>query len=278
MIWVFDFTLNTMTLLGLTLAIGVVIDDAIIVLENIERPPRAGKERARGRASRARARSRSRRWRATFSVAAVFLPVAFGSGRMGAFLREFGITVSVAVMVSLFVALTLTPMLAGAHAAAEAARPRQHLPPARALVPRLETGYRNVLDWTLAHRGKTALIAVASVVVAIVAGKQLPGEFFPSSDSGFVLLQFRTPPGTSLEATEAILVQNQQWLLAQPETAAVFGRIGSDIIRISGPNQGMVNARLVPREQRSAARRRSCARRARRWRRSRARRSRSPTR
>src|SRR5258705_4514039 len=111
----------------------------------------------------------------------------------------------------------------------------------------LETGYRNVLDWTLAHRGKTAAIAVGSIVLAVIAGKQLPSEFFPSSDSGFVLLSFRTPPGTSLEATEAILVQNQEWLLDQPETAAVFGRIGSDMIRIGGANPGLGKGRLVPR-------------------------------
>jgi HAE1 family hydrophobic/amphiphilic exporter-1 len=170
---------------------------------------------------------------------------------MGAFLREFGITVSVAVMISLFVALTLTPMLAA----------RMPPPSERAhgsiyhrleqWFTGLETIYRNVLVWTLAHRGKTALIAVASIVVAIAAGKQLPGEFFPVSDSGFILIKFRTPPGTSLEATESILAQNQQWLLTQPETAAVFGRIGSDMMRMAGTNEGMVNARLVPLDQRS---------------------------
>jgi HAE1 family hydrophobic/amphiphilic exporter-1 len=249
MIWVFDFTLNTMTLLGLTLAIGVVIDDAIIVLENIERHREQGKSAHEAAVSGTREITFAA-MAATFSVAAVFLPVAFGSGRMGAFLREFGITVSVAVMVSLFVALTLTPMLAARMPPPKPRGPGSIYHRLERWFHGLETGYRNVLDWTLAHRGKTALIAVASVVVAIIAGKQLPGEFFPSSDSGFVLLQFRTPPGTSLEATEAILVQNQQWLLAQPETAAVFGRIGSDSYRISGPNQGMINARLVPREKR----------------------------
>jgi hydrophobic/amphiphilic exporter-1 (mainly G- bacteria), HAE1 family len=249
MIWVFDFTLNTMTLLGLTLAIGVVIDDAIIVLENIERHREQGKNAHEAAVSGTREITFAA-MAATFSVAAVFLPVAFGSGRMGAFLREFGITVSVAVMVSLFVALTLTPMLAARMPPPKPRGPGSIYHRLERWFHGLETGYRNVLDWTLAHRGKTALIAVASVVVAIIAGKQLPGEFFPSSDSGFVLMQFRTPPGTSLEATEAILVQNQQWLLAQPETAAVFGRIGSDSYRISGPNQGMINARLVPREER----------------------------
>ena len=249
LIWVFGFTLNTMTLLGLTLAIGVVIDDAIIVLENIERHRESGKNALEAARSGTREITLAA-CAATFSVAAVFVPVAFASGRMGAFLREFGITVAVAVMISLFVALTLTPMLAA----------RMRPPKERAhgsIYHRLErwfhgleTGYRNLLVWTLAHRGKTAAIAVASIVVAIVAGRQLPGEFFPVSDSGFILISFRAPPGTSLEATEAILAQNQQWALDQPETAAVFGRVGSDAWRMSGPNQGMINVRLVPREER----------------------------
>jgi HAE1 family hydrophobic/amphiphilic exporter-1 len=249
LIWVFDFTLNTMTLLGLTLAIGVVIDDAIIVLENIERH-REGGETALTAARTGTREITLAACAATFSVAAVFLPVAFATGRMGAFLREFGITVSVAVMISLFVALTLTPMLA---ARMPPPKERAHGSIYHRLehwFQRLEASYRNVLVWTLAHRGKTALIAVISVVLAIAAGKQLPGEFFPVSDSGFILIKFRTPPGTSLEATERILAQNQQWLLEQPETAAVFGRIGSDMMRMAGTNEGMVNARLVPLEER----------------------------
>ncbi|MGH7337225.1 MAG: efflux RND transporter permease subunit, partial [Myxococcota bacterium] len=107
LIWVFGFTLNTMTLLGLTLAIGVVIDDAIIVLENIERHREGGKSALEAARSGTREITLAA-CAATFSVAAVFVPVAFASGRMGAFLREFGITVAVAVMISLFVALTLT--------------------------------------------------------------------------------------------------------------------------------------------------------------------------
>ncbi len=248
-IWVFDFTLNTMTLLGLTLAIGVVIDDAIIVLENIERHREGGKNAVEAARSGTREITLAA-CAATFSVAAVFLPVAFASGRMGAFLREFGITVAVAVMISLFVALSLTPMLA---ARMPPPKERAHGSIYHRLerwFHALETGYRNLLVWTLAHRGKTAAIAVASIILAIVAGRQLPGEFFPASDSGFILFNFRTPPGTSLEATEAILAQNQQWLLDQPETAAVFGRVGSDAFRMGSPNQGILNMRLVPRDQR----------------------------
>jgi hydrophobe/amphiphile efflux-1 (HAE1) family protein len=249
LIWVFDFTLNTMTLLGLTLAIGVVIDDAIIVLENIER------HRETGKSALEAARSGTREitlaaCAATFSVAAVFLPVAFATGRMGAFLREFGITVAVAVMISLFVALSLTPMLAARMPPPQERRRGSIYHRLERWFAALETGYARLLGWTLDHRGKTALIALGSIVIAIVAGTQLPGEFFPVSDSGFILFTFRTPPGTSLESTESILAQNQQWVLEQPETAAVFGRVGSDSFRLAGPNQGMMNMRLVPRDQR----------------------------
>jgi HAE1 family hydrophobic/amphiphilic exporter-1 len=249
MIWALDYTLNTMTLLGLTLAIGVVIDDAIIVLENIERHREEGKsgfEAARVGTREITLAAAA----ATFSVAAVFLPVAFGSGQMGAFLREFGVTVAVAVIVSLFIALTLTPMLAA------------RIPPPTdrgedSLHHRLETWfvglertYRKVLEWSLDNRLKTAGIAAGAIVLAIVAGRQLPGEFFPSSDSGFASLQFRTPPGTPLEVTEELLIQNEQWFLAQPETNAVFARIGSTTMTIGGTNVGMVSAQFVHQNQR----------------------------
>jgi len=88
------------------------------------------------------------------------------------------------------------------------------------------------------------------VVLAVAAGKQLPGEFFPASDSGFVVLEFRTPPGTSLEVTEAVLTRNEQWFLDQPETAALFAKLGSNTYAIEGPNEGMINARLVPHSER----------------------------
>ncbi len=243
MIWVLDFTLNTMTLLGLTLAIGVVIDDAIIVLENIER------HRELGKSARTAAREGTREIAfaaiaATFSVAAVFLPVAFASGQMGSFLTEFGVTVAVAVIISLIVALTLAPMLAS-----RMPRPKQRAP--GGLYDRLEVWFRGLeqayagtLDWTLANRGRTTLIAIASIAIAVLAGSQLKGEFFPSSDSGFISVEFRTPPGTSLEGTLRILEQNESWLMAQEEVASVFGAIGPTSMDIGGPSDGFMNVRL----------------------------------
>ena len=249
MIWIFDFTLNTMTLLGLTLAIGVVIDDAIIVLENIER------HREGGKSAMDAARDGTREITfaaaaATFSVAAVFLPVAFASGQMGSFLTEFGVTVAVAVIISLVVALSLTPMLASRMPPPEPRAPGSLYERLEVWFRNLEESYSRVLEWTLSNRGKTTAIAVAAIVVAVLAGRQLKGEFFPASDSGFVGVEFRTPPGTSLEGTVAILEQNEAWLMAQPEVASIFAAIGPTSMSIGGPSDGVMNARLHHRDRR----------------------------
>ncbi|MHA7836759.1 MAG: efflux RND transporter permease subunit, partial [bacterium] len=249
MIWVFDFTLNTMTLLGLTLAIGVVIDDAIIVLENIERH-REGGLGARAAAGVGTREITFAAAAATFSVAAVFLPVAFATGQMGSFLTEFGITVAVAVIISLFVALSLTPMLA-----ARMPPPKERGP--GSLYARLEIWfngleelYRRILDWTLTHRLMTTGIAVGAILLAVLAGSRLPGEFMPSTDSSSLAVEFRTPPGTSLEQTIEILSRNEAWFLSQPEPVSLFGRIGSTSMSIGGPTDGFLGVRLRPIDER----------------------------
>ena len=250
MIWICDFTLNTMTLLALTLAIGVVIDDAIIVLENIERHRESGKSALQA----ARDGTREITFAAaaaTFSVAAVFLPVAFASGQMGSFLTEFGVTVAVAVIISLVVALTLTPMLASRMPPPEERAPGSLYQKLEIWFKNLEGFYSRILDWTLSHRWITTLVAVASIVLAVLAGSQLKGEFMPKSDSGFMAIEFRTPPGTSLEGTISILEQNEAWLMAQPETASIFAAIGPTSMDIGGPSDGFINVRLRDRENRT---------------------------
>ena len=103
----------------------------------------------------------------------------------------------------------------------------------------LEQRYTTVLEWSLANRGKTTLVAIASIVLAILAGSRLDGEFMPKSDSGFLSIEFRTPPGTSLEATTEILQQNENWVLAQPEVASTFAAVGPTSMSIGGPSDGM---------------------------------------
>jgi len=226
LVWMFGYTLNTMTLLGMTLAVGVVIDDAIVVLENIERHREAG-ESAVEAASIGTREIAFAATAATVSVAVVFLPVVFVEGLVGSFLGEFGLTVAGSVMISLFVALTLTPMLAA-----------RMPPPAErshgSVYHRLETGlrrledtYRRLLGWTLDHRGRTAAIAVGSLGLSAVFGSMLQSEFFPPTDNGIFFLQIEALPGTSIDATREYLKRDEAWMLAQPELVGMFSSVGA---------------------------------------------------
>ncbi len=252
LVWMAGYTLNTMTLLGMTLAVGVVVDDAIIVLENIER------HRERGEAPRAAASAGAREIAfaaiaATASVVAVFMPVVFVEGIVGSFLGEFGLTVAGSVAISLLVALTLTPMLAA------------RLPPPAerrhgGLYDRLErgftafeSGYRRALDWTLARRGTTFGLTAGAVVLAFLFGSRLSSEFFPPSDEGIVMARLEAAPGTSLEAMLDYLKADEQWIRHQPELSGLFSAVG---LGNGGPNvpgrsnEGMMFGTLVPRAER----------------------------
>jgi HAE1 family hydrophobic/amphiphilic exporter-1 len=250
LVWLCGYTLNTMTLLGLTLAIGVVIDDAIIVLENVER------HRAQGKPARQAAIDGTRQitfaaTAATFSVAAVFVPVAFAEGLLGSFLSEFGLTVAGSVVISLFVALTLTPMLA---ARMPPPSERSHGSVYHRLeqsFEALERGYRVALAWSLRRKGATFAIALASFALAIAFGRALGKEFFPPADSGIIYTRFETPAGTSLEATGEVRDRNQEFFLALPELGGMFANIGgASSVDIGRPNAGVITARLVPASQR----------------------------
>ncbi len=226
LVWIFGYTLNTMTLLGMTLAVGVVIDDAIVVLENIERHREEGAD-ARTAASTGTRQIAFAATAATVSVAAVFLPVVFVEGLVGSFLGEFGLTVAGSVMISLFVALTLTPMLA-------ARRP----PPAErshgSIYHRLETSfqalersYRRLLHWTLSHRTATVAMALASFGLALWFGSRLDGEFFPPTDTGIFFAKLEAAPGTSIDATLEYLSRDEAYLIDQPELVGMFSSAGA---------------------------------------------------
>jgi HAE1 family hydrophobic/amphiphilic exporter-1 len=249
--WLLDFTLNVMTLLGLTLAVGVVVDDAIVVLENIERHREAGEEPFEAASKGTREISFAAA-AATFSIAAVFLPITFAEGILGNFLREFGVTVAASVLISLFVALTLTPMLA---ARMPPPRPRGH----GSIYDYLERGfnwlersYSRVLDWSFAHRGLVLGVALASFLAAIGFALVLDKEFFPPEDRGYFFVQIETPPGTHRDATLELLKRDEAWMLAQPEVEGLFAAVG-----IAGPNSpegasniGLMFLTLKPRDQR----------------------------
>ncbi len=250
LVWIAGFTLNTMTLLAMTLAVGVVIDDAIVVLENIERHREQG-ESAKDAASKGTREIAFAATAATISVAAVFVPAVFAEGPVGSFLGEFGLTVATSVMISLFVALTLTPMLAA----------RMPPPAERAhgsIYHRLEHGflalervYAAALDWTLAHRFVTVALTSASLGLAAFFGSQLEGEFFPPADQGLFFASIEAPPGTSLEASLEYLQRDEAWFLDQPEVAGIFSAAGSQgNSDFSQSNRAMIFGTLHKRAER----------------------------
>jgi HAE1 family hydrophobic/amphiphilic exporter-1 len=248
--WILGYTLNTMTLLAMALAVGVVIDDAIVVLENIERRREEG-EPPREAASRGTSQIAFAATASTVSIAVVFLPVVFVEGIVGSFLAEFGATVASAVLISLLVALTLTPMLA-ARIPAPKERPRG------SFYERLERGfealnrrYRAVLELALRHRWLTLGIALASFLVSLGIGRGLDSEFFPPADKGLFFVRFDTPEGSTLETTTEYLRRNEEWLLAQPELGGLFSSVGIGRRRTAGAaNEGMLFAILKPRDER----------------------------
>ncbi|MBW2413785.1 MAG: efflux RND transporter permease subunit [Deltaproteobacteria bacterium] len=248
--WLFGYTLNTMTLLAMALAVGVVIDDAIVVLENIERHRENGEDPFEA-AQKGTSEIAFAATAATVSIAVVFLPVVFIEGIVRNFLGEFGVTVASAVMISLFVALTLTPMLA---ARIPAAREVKH----GSVYHRLERGfhwlethYRTALDWTMGHRWTTLSGAALSGLISIFLMGAVGKEFFPPSDQALFLVSIETPPGSTLLHTERQMIKVERWLLDQPEVAGLFSAAGSTRPGSAPkPYQGIMAGTLVHRDQR----------------------------
>jgi HAE1 family hydrophobic/amphiphilic exporter-1 len=204
-VWLCGFTLNFMSLLGLSLAIGVLIDDAIVVRENIVRHMERGADR-RSAALNGTAEIGMAVAATTFSIVAVFVPVAFMPGVSGEWFRPFGLTVVASVLVSLFISFTLDPMLS----AFWGDPPGHHHAPKKGISKILQRfnewfdhqadRYGLVIAWALHHRVWMAIFAVLSFVLALALQMTLGGSsFLPSSDYGTIAIELRTPASASLE-------------------------------------------------------------------------------
>ena len=282
----FGFTLNFMTMMALSLCIGLLIDDAIVVRENIVRHIGMGKPHHQaalagtdeiGLAVLA----------TTFALCAVFVPVAFMSGIVGKFFFPFGITVAVAVLVSLFVSFTLDPMLSSVWHDPPALRMKQ-LPVIGALIRATDRGmdalhgiYERVIRWafsgqrwrlplpaygrgfagdgqrlrsgargwrraTLTPRGMVLGIGLLSFAGAIALAPLVGSELIPEVDQGFTQLALRMPEGSSLERSDAKVRQIEAIVLAQPEVASVSTWVGGAGQR----NQAALNIALTARKDR----------------------------
>jgi hydrophobic/amphiphilic exporter-1 (mainly G- bacteria), HAE1 family len=204
-VWLCGFTLNFMTLLGLSLAIGVLIDDAIVVRENIVRHMERGADRITA-ARNGTAEIGLAVTATTFSIMAVFVPVAFMGGSAGEWFRPFAVTVTTSVLVSLFISFTLDPMLSAywgdppGHAHRQQKGLSLWLARFNVWFDGMALRYGRIIGWALKHRVSMALIAVACFAGAIGLQATVGGsEFMPKSDSGYVAVTVRTPSSASLD-------------------------------------------------------------------------------
>lgn len=231
-IYFFGFTLNTYTVLGLTLVVGIVVDDAIMVLENIYRH----REQGEGKIKAASIGAREITFAAaatTLAIVAIFLPVAFMKGIIGKFFFQFGVTISVAVLLSLLEALTLTPMRCSRFLEVEH---RGRLGRAvDGIFRRLSAAYLRALEPALRHRSIVLAGATAFFVLSLGVFWLLRQEFIPSQDMSRFTIRFQTPVGTSLDATDRYFKPIEAFVMARPEVRLVTAFVGGG----SAVNSGM---------------------------------------
>ncbi|MDD2919188.1 efflux RND transporter permease subunit [Rhodoferax sp.] len=237
-VWLSGFTLNFMTLLGLSLAIGVLIDDAIVVRENIVRHMANGMDR-RTAASVGTGEIGLAVTATTFSIIAVFIPVAFMSGGAGEWFRPFALTVASSVLVSLFISFTLDPMLSAywGDPVALQGQPRHGV--GRVLArfnnwfDQQANRYGEVIAWALHHRRAMAFIAAFSMVAALGLHAKFGGSsFLPASDDGTLAIEVRTPSSASLEFARLKVEQAATLARTLPETVATNSNISASGGRI----------------------------------------------
>jgi len=213
-----DFSLNNMTLLALTLAVGIVIDDAIIVLENIFRfMEEKGKDR-RTAAVEATREIGLAVMATTLSLVIIFLPIAFMNGYARKYVNSFGWTMAMAILVSLLVAFTLTPMMSSRLLRVSESDKKHH---ASGILHSIEEIYLKILRWSLAHRGVILLICLVTFLSTFGLYQLVGRDWIPSDDQGELISSFTIPEGTSLEKTTQQASEMAAKIVALPEVAFV---------------------------------------------------------
>ena len=250
-VYFLGFTLNTFTLLGLSLAVGLVVDDAVMVMENIYRHAELGKTRVQA-ASEGTKEITFAALAATLAVIAIFLPVVFMKGVIGRFFFQFGVTLSIAVMLSYFEAITLAPArCAQILTTSREGRSRIGLAVDRGFAS-LERGYERVLKVAVAHPWKVLLAAVLLLAASSVVLLAVKTEFVPSQDQSRLNVRVQTETGTSIVAAGPLLARAEQRLAARPEVARVLttlsGSQGSITLTLVPPNKRKLSAQALAAE------------------------------
>ncbi|MCU0930664.1 MAG: efflux RND transporter permease subunit [Serpentinimonas sp.] len=224
------FSINVLTMFGMVLVIGIVVDDAIVVVENVERimseeglPPREATRKAMGQISGAIIGI-------TVVLISVFVPLAFFSGAVGNIYRQFAAVMSVSIAFSAFFALSLTPALcatllkpvkAGHHE-----EKKGFFGAFNRGFRRTTQGYESGLAWLLPRAGRSLVIYLAVVGAVVVMYQRLPTSFLPNEDQGTMLVNVQLPPGATQERTRAVMEQVETFMLAQPEVQSMVGVLG----------------------------------------------------
>ncbi|MQA30379.1 MAG: hypothetical protein GEU82_11150 [Luteitalea sp.] len=250
LIWYMGFTLNAMTMLALTLAVGIVIDDAIVVLENIYRFIEEKGQDPFTAAVNGTNEIGLAVLATTLSLVAIFVPVAFMGGIVGRFMKSFGLTMAFAIMVSLLVSFTLTPMLSARWLKLKGPGDRKGSSKDSWLFNRIDRVYTRMLEWSMAHRaivaGVAVLVLLSSVPLFMLANK----NFLPQDDQAEFEINLRAPEGTSLESTEVITNRVAAAVRRRsPEVDYTLVTIGGDPSHTR--NLASVYVRLAPIEART---------------------------
>jgi HAE1 family hydrophobic/amphiphilic exporter-1 len=247
-----NFTLNSVTMLALVLMVGVVIDDAIVVLENIFRFVEEKRMNAMRAAKEATADIGLAVMATTFSLVVIFLPVSFMSSISGRFLYQFGITATVAILVSLLVSFTLTPMMSARLLRTEdAAAGHGHDAAAsrRGFYAWLDRGYSGMLGWAMRHRLVIAALALIVIASNVPLYRLVKQEYIPSDvDEAEFDVNVNGPEGTNLKAMDEAMLQVEKELLETPGVKLILSTAGGGFI--GGVNQGSVYVRIAPHEER----------------------------
>jgi HAE1 family hydrophobic/amphiphilic exporter-1 len=250
LIWYMGFTLNMMTMLALTLSVGIVIDDAIVVLENIYRFIEEKHDDQYQAAIDGTKEIGLAVLATTLSLVAIFVPVGFMGGIVGRFMKSFGLTMAFAIMVSLLVSFTLTPMLA-----ARWLKVKKHGGDGQSskdsrVFHAVDVVYSRMLEWSMAHRGVVAMIAIGVLLSTVPLFKVVDKNFLNNDDQSEFEINLRAPEGTSLESTEVITNRVAAAIRTRiPEVDYTLVQIAGDAAKTR--NLGNIYVRLKPIEDRS---------------------------
>jgi HAE1 family hydrophobic/amphiphilic exporter-1 len=253
---VFGFTLNILTLMGLSLAIGMLIDDAIVVRENIVRHLQRGKEHFNA-ARDGTAEIGLAVMATTFTILAVFVPVAFMGGMVGRMFYEFGITVAAAVAASLFVSFTLDPMLSSRWFDPDIEKGYHPHMVGRTLqrfnewFNDLHVKYERLLGWSLRHRLAVLGIAAVAFIGSFLLFAFIGGDFMPDFNQGEYQVSIKATPGTTLAETKERALQVVRRLKTIPEVDYTYTTIGEAGITQRPQTEGVVYVKLKPTQSKS---------------------------